>query len=135
MDRVIESFKKYYGWILAVGVIGIVFGGFFALMMLINAVFTSALGGSNLFGLIGIIGLVFVAGLIIFPSVLLLKFCSNVRQARLNGSGENIEQACRYQAIYIIFTGVILLIMVMFMLFGLMMSGFSFGFMSMGMGM
>lgn len=114
MDRITESFNKYYGWILALGIIYIVLGGLAELFMLV-ALFNV--------GLVALVGIVLVGVLVIFPSVLLLKFCSNVKEARVNPNAESIEQACRYQALFIIFMGVLALIGVIFMLIGLLFGG------------
>lgn len=113
MERIIVSFNKYYGWILALSIIGLVGGGLAALVALVS-MFAGAY-----FALIAVVALIFIGILIIFPAVLLLKFCSRVKEAGLTQSAENIEQACRYQSMYIIFNGVLALIGVVLMLLGM----------------
>lgn len=102
MDRIVEAFNKYYGWILAFGIIYIVLGAL------------SLMGSILGFDILGIITAVVFY---IVPAVIILKFCGRAKNAAIDNAVENIEQACRYQSLFIIIMGVVALIGIIFMIF------------------
>lgn len=105
MSQIITIFNRYYGWCLT-----------FAILYLILGLSGFAVGVSRS-SMMNVITAVITY---IIPAVLLLVYCHLVRKSRNDHDLEHIEQACRYQKLFIVYLGIITLLTTILMIFGLL---------------
>ncbi len=107
MDKVINIFNRYYLWCLCFSIVFLSLGSLSLFLGLrsqdVRGIFNSII--TNL-----------------IPAILLFIYCIYVRKSRKENTIKNLENACRYQSLFIVYLGVITLFIIAFIIFGVVAS-------------
>ena len=123
-DEMIESLRGTKGWVLLVGILGLVGSGFMVLggvgILFSSAFMRGAAGGPPAAMLAGMgVGYLVFAIIYVFPSLYLIKYSSAIGRLLNSGQAQDMEDALHQQRKFWKLIGVLFLVIVVLFVVGM----------------